>query len=757
MIKIVKRNGKKENFSQGIVALAVFKSIDSWFKSENKSPDLNLARNIGDEVSVEVLRILESKKNNEFSIEEIQEVVLICLAKKNEKWSEHYLNYKLKKDLIRRDQAEKKDQEKVYLFKKNGKKDISFKKHKWEEILSGILKLGVKSEWTVSEWVDSVKDEISITRDYEEFVSIHLKRLLGMSMGRGNWLDSAGSLVIERWSYRVTGRSWLMAEEDYKEWNIQRIEENIIKRLSKKRWGWIANAFEIKEILKILNEKALLKLGFHGVSILEKKVREAGVNITLEELMIYAALAFARQFDENHVELTKKFLMLLMTGKVVVPVNVMISMLTEKEIWEQEWAIQMEDDIGSIYETLKQMAIIGKDGGGLSIDLSGIRASGDLIGRSGNKSGGVIPVLNLMQSTTEMLTSSQEKEKSRIFLSVEHPDFESFLSACKRNSRGILPGIILSDFFMKQVINGGEWHFISPKFLSDHNISYKEAFNRLESRKMKARDVFKWIVLAIQANPSFGVFFKDSAFCFEDPNQSKIISSRFGSLIPYSQGSPTGLVEFGVNIEHLSSLEIKAIVKLLMDLFEHYKDKFKIKKQLAIIPLGIRNVHDLKKIHEEMINEEAGSGIWGEKNPFQSKVDRIKKSRGGINGLPDAILRDLKVKCAKFQSGVWSISYREEYLAITKTKPAYMETGYVASIKFDEIKINYTSGGEALAMKDQVSNIAEWQILIDQSVCWDARLKDTSEGEIENAIKWSWISGLMGIRSFVNKNTTFIP
>lgn len=90
--------------------------------------------------------------------------------------------------------------------------------------------------------------------------------------------------------------------------------------------------------------------------------------------------------------------------------------------------IGIEDNLESIFENLKQATLMHKKGFQVKIDFSKIRAKGDIISSSEQKSEGVISFLKIYDKALSLIHSNKEKEPNHAILNVNHPDILEFLS-----------------------------------------------------------------------------------------------------------------------------------------------------------------------------------------------------------------------------------------------------------------------------------------------------------------------------------------
>jgi ribonucleoside-diphosphate reductase alpha chain len=98
------------------------------------------------------------------------------------------------------------------------------------------------------------------------------------------------------------------------------------------------------------------------------------------------------------------------------------------------FALDIEDSINSIMETLKQASVIFKAGGGLGYNFSKLRPEGDFIKTTGGASSGPISFMRLFDTMTEVVKQGGIRRGANMgIMNSNHPDIEKFITAKKGN------------------------------------------------------------------------------------------------------------------------------------------------------------------------------------------------------------------------------------------------------------------------------------------------------------------------------------
>jgi ribonucleoside-diphosphate reductase alpha subunit len=158
------------------------------------------------------------------------------------------------------------------------------------------------------------------------------------------------------------------------------------------------------------------------------------------------------------------------------------------------YLIGMEDDsIDGIYNTLKECAQISKWAGGIGLHIHNIRATGtNIIGTNG-VSNGIVPMLQVFNSTARYVDQGGGKRNGSfaIYLEPWHADIELFLELKKNHgdeemrARDLFYALWIPDLFMEKVKADAEWVLFCPHKCPDLADYYGEEFVDLYNKYVK--------------------------------------------------------------------------------------------------------------------------------------------------------------------------------------------------------------------------------------------------------------------------------
>lgn len=131
--------------------------------------------------------------------------------------------------------------------------------------------------------------------------------------------------------------------------------------------------------------------------------------------------------------------------------------------------LSISDDLDSIFENIKRIARISKNGGGLGIYLGHIRAKGSSVNGSENAAGSVTQWVKIINDTLVAVNQSGKRKGSgTVALPVWHNDILDFLDMqtehgdLRLKSFDVFPQVVIHDIFMERDLNKQPWTTFCP-------------------------------------------------------------------------------------------------------------------------------------------------------------------------------------------------------------------------------------------------------------------------------------------------------
>ena len=163
------------------------------------------------------------------------------------------------------------------------------------------------------------------------------------------------------------------------------------------------------------------------------------------------------------------------------------------------FVLPIEDSMESIFATVKNAALVHKEGGGTGFDFSRLRPSGSFVRRTQGVASGPVSFLKVIDAATEAVKQGGTRRGANMgILRADHPDIESFI-LMKKDGKSVANfniSVAATDAFMDAVKKGTSYVI--------HDPYRKKAVDRKDARK-----VFRMIVESAWAIGDPGLIFID--------------------------------------------------------------------------------------------------------------------------------------------------------------------------------------------------------------------------------------------------------
>ena len=265
------------------------------------------------------------------------------------------------------------------------------------------------------------------------------------------------------------------------------------------------------------------------------------------------------------------------------------------------------DSIDGIFDTLKQCAEISKYAGGIGLHVHNIRANGSYIAGTNGVSNGLVPMLQVFNSTARYVDQGGGRRKGSfaIYLEPWHADIFDFLELKRPHgkeeskARDLFYAIWTPDLFMKCVETDQDWYLMCPNECPGLSDVYSDKFEALYNKyvsekkyvtKIKARDLWKRIIQSQIETGNPYILYKDA--CNEKSNQKNLGTIKSSNLC-------TEIVEYTSPDE----VAVCNLASIALPKFVNEKGEFDHQKLFEITQVVTKNLNRVINVNYYPVEE----------------------------------------------------------------------------------------------------------------------------------------------------------
>lgn len=186
-----------------------------------------------------------------------------------------------------------------------------------------------------------------------------------------------------------------------------------------------------------------------------------------------------------------------------------------------------QDDLSSIYDKYKDIALLSKFAGGIGVSFSRVRSRGSLIKGTNGHSNGLTPWLKTLDSSVQAVNQGgRRKGAACIYLESWHADIEEFLQLRDntgdeaQRTHNLNLANWVPDIFMRRVEGDEMWSLFDPKvvphFVDTFGEEFEKAYLKAEKeglavKQVKARDLYQRMMKTLAQTGNGWMTFKDAS------------------------------------------------------------------------------------------------------------------------------------------------------------------------------------------------------------------------------------------------------
>ena len=264
------------------------------------------------------------------------------------------------------------------------------------------------------------------------------------------------------------------------------------------------------------------------------------------------------------------------------------------------FVLPIDDALDSIFDKVKQTALIHKSGGGTGFSFTRLRPAGDVVGSTGGIASGPVSFIRAFDTATDVVKQGGTRRGANMgILNVDHPDIRTFIRAKEdgQNLNNFNISIGITGDFMERVKSGEDYDLVNPRTgVVVRQENAREIFELAVEMAWKTGDpglIFLDLINHYNPNPQLGTI-ESTNPCGEQPllpfESCNLASVNLARMVRYQDGDVT------MDWDRLASV-VRTTVHLLDNVIDmnNYpiKEIEEMSKTTRRIGLGVMGFSDL--------------------------------------------------------------------------------------------------------------------------------------------------------------------
>jgi len=281
---------------------------------------------------------------------------------------------------------------------------------------------------------------------------------------------------------------------------------------------------EVREAKGIFGIEDDLKLPVNAVRILEKRylLKDESGNLMETPKKMFHRVArevasadhlYGKKFNAEETE--KEFYRVMSNLEFIPNSPTLINAGTRMGQLSACFVLPVADSMKSIFEAVKDMALIHQSGGGTGFSFSRLRPKGDLVKSTKGIASGPVSFMSVFNMATDIIKQGGRRRGANMgILRIDHPDILEFITAKTREGAfaNFNLSVAITDKFMRLLEADKEYELINPR-------------TRKPTKKLRARDVFNLIVTTAWRTGDPGLVFIDRINKYNPTPRTGVIES----------------------------------------------------------------------------------------------------------------------------------------------------------------------------------------------------------------------------------------
>ena len=263
---------------------------------------------------------------------------------------------------------------------------------------------------------------------------------------------------------------------------------------------------EIREAKRFFGVEDELKLTVNAISVLQRRylLKDEKGNVVETPAQMFRRVAKSVAavdliYDKNaDVKKTEEEFYQLLSKLEFMPNSpTLMNAGTELGQLSACFVLPVEDSLRSIFDAVKNMAIIHQSGGGTGFSFTRLRPRGDVVKLTKGIASGPISFMRVFDVATEVIKQGGKRRGANMgILRADHPEILEFIAAKAKEDflTNFNLSVAVTDAFMEAVLADREYGLVNPR--SGGTV-----------RKLRARDVFDLIVAMAWRTGDPGIVF----------------------------------------------------------------------------------------------------------------------------------------------------------------------------------------------------------------------------------------------------------